>query len=877
MKFPFGQRRGKELDDELESHLQMAIRDRIERGESAENAAANARREFGNAGVVREVTRDAWSWRWLESTIRDLRYGTRILRQNPGFTAVAILTMALGIGANTAIFSVVYAALLRPLPYYQPAQIATLGETRDLNHLTDSSTANTSYPDYIDWTQQAKSFDSMGGYQGDQFIYSGSGNPETIPGGQATASFFATLGVKMALGRDFLPGEDLPDASKVAIVTHAFWEQRLGANPSAVGQTLRLDARAYTLVGVLPRNFEFAPVGSPPIWVPIDPINGLERRNLRWMNIIARFKSGVSSTQAYTEMRTINSRLAAAYPQQNASVAIVMGTLRDRIVGKVQPLLLTLLGAVSFVLLIACANVASLFLARVADRKKEIAVRVALGAGRNALVLQFLTESLVIAFAGGALGLLWSQWGVKLMLAIIPQEELDALPYLKSVQIDPAVLLFTLFVAVMTGILFGVVPAIQMSRTDVNQGLRDEGRGASAGAEKSRLRDVLVVAEIAIALVLLAGAGLMVKSVSALMHQDPGFDTRNLLTFAVGLPDTTYKDDPSAIRFEREFSDKLRNLPGVQDDAVIGKLPLTGNGNTVRFVVEGRPVAQGHEDECNIREATPNYFQVMKVRLIEGRFAAATDAADKPPVVIVNQAFAKAYFSNEDAVGKRLRFTYSDKEPFREIVGVVGNENEGQLDEPMAPTMYLPFEQSAESYMFFVVRTNLEPAALIPAVRETLRGMDREVPLISPETMDQIVAESPAVFLRMFPSVLIGSFAGLAMLLATVGLYGLVSYSVSRRTREIGIRIALGAQSSDVFRMILTRGLQLAALGVLLGLAAAAALTQLLSSLLFGVHPIDAITFLAAGLALGLVATFACLIPGRRATNVDPMVALRYE
>jgi putative ABC transport system permease protein len=877
MKFPLGQRRRKELDEELESHLQMAIRDRIERGESPEDAATNARREFGNAGVVREVTRDAWGWRWLENILRDLRYGTRILRQNPGFTAVAILTMALGIGANTAIFSVVYAALLRPLPYYQPAEIATLGETRDQTHLPDSSFANTSYPDYIDWTQRAKSFDSMGGYQGDQFIYSGSGNPETLQGGQITASFFSTLGVKMALGRDFLPGEDVPNAPKIAIVSHVFWEQRLGGNPSVVGQALRLDSQAYTLVGVLPENFDFAPVSSPPIWVPINPTNGLERRNLRWLDIIARFKAGVSPAQAYSEMKTINSQLAAAYPQQNASVAIVMGTLRDRIVGKVQPLLLTLLGAVSFVLLIACANVASLFLARVADRRKEIAVRVALGAGRKALVRQFLTESLVIAFAGGGLGLLWSQWGVKLMLAIIPKDELDAMPYLKAAQIDPAVLAFTVFAAVITGILFGVVPAIQMSRTDVNQGLRDEGRGASAGAEKSRLRDMLVVSEIALALVLLAGAGLMVKSVIALMHQDPGFSTQNLLTFAVGLPDNTYKDDPSALRFERAFSDKLRNLPGVQDAAVVNILPLSGNGSTVRFVVEGRPIAQGHEDECNIREASANYFQVMRVPLIEGRYAGATDVADKPPVVIVNKAFATAYFPNEDPVGKRFRFTYSDKQPFREIVGVVGNENEGQLDEPVAPTLYLPFEQSTESYMNFAVRTKTEPAALIPSVREALREMDREVPLIAPKTMDQIVAESPAVFLRKFPSVLIGSFAGLAMLLAMVGLYGLVSYSVSRRTREIGIRIALGAQSADVFRMILTRGLQLAALGVLLGLAAAAALTQLLSSLLFGVHPIDAITFLCAGLALGLVATFACLIPGRRATNVDPMVALRYE
>jgi predicted permease len=874
VKFPFWRRRGKELDDEIESHVQMAIRDRIDRGESPARATEAARREFGNAGVVREVTRDAWGWRWLENILRDLRYGTRILRQNPGFTAVAILTMALGIGANTAIFSVVYAALLRPLPYVQPDRIVTLGETRARTHLADS---NSSYPDYIDWTQQSKSFESLGGYVNDQFIFTGKGDPETLQGGKSTATFFKTLGVKMALGSDFLPGDDLPAAPKVAIVSHAFWQQRLGGDPAIVGQALRLDGQSYTIAGVLPKDFEFAPVGSPPVWVPINPTNGLERRNLRWLNIVGRLKPGISSAQAYSEMETINARLAAEYPQQNSAVVVVMGTLRDRIVGKIQPLLLTLLGAVSFVLLIACANVASLFLARVSDRRKEIAVRVALGAGKSALVRQFLTESLVIAFAGGALGLLWSQWGVGLMLAIIPKAELDAVPHLKSVQIDPAVLAFTFFAAVLTGILFGVIPALQMSRTDVNQGLRDEGRNASAGAEKSRLRDLLVVAELALALVLLAGAGLMVKSVGALMHQDPGFDTQNLLTFAVGLPDNSYKDDASALRFERQFADKLRNIPGVKDESVIDKLPLTGNGNTVRFVVEGRPVVKGQEDECNIRGPAANYFQVMKVPLVKGRFFGETDIDGKPPVAIVNQAFAKMFFPGEDPLGKRFRFTFSDQQPFRQIVGIVGNENEGQLDEPMAPTLYLPFEQDVSSYMYFVLRTGPEPASLIPSVREILRGIDPEVPMIEPRTMEQIIAESPAVFLRRFPSVLIGSFAGLALLLAMVGLYGLVSYSVSRRTREIGIRIALGAQSADVFRMILSRGLKLAAFGVVLGLVAAAGLTQLMSSLLFGVRPFDAVTFLGAGLVLGLVATFACLIPGRRATTVDPMIALRYE
>ena len=809
--------------------------------------------------------------------IQDIRYALRTLAKTPGFAAVGILTIALGIGANTAIFSVVYAALLRPLPYDQPDRILTVGETRSQTPFKDQDIANTSYPDYIDWTQQAKSFESLGGYQGDQFIYAGAGDPEILEGGQVTANFFATLGVKPALGRNFLPGEDRPNGPKLAMVSHAFWQQRLGANRAAVGETLRLDGNSYTIVGVLQKEFAFAPLNSPPVWVPINPVDGMTRRNLRWMNIVGRLKAGVALSQAHSEMNTINARLAAAYPQQNSSVQIVMGTLRGRIVGKVQPLLLTLLGAVSFVLLIACANVAGLFLARGADRRTEIAVRMALGAGRGDLIRQFLTESLLLAMAGGALGLLCSQWGVHLMTAIIPKEELAAMPYLKSVQIDPAVLAFTFCAAVVTGILFGVAPALQMSRADVNEGLRDEGRSASAGVEKSRLRDGLVVAEIGLALVLLVGAGLMVKSVGALMHQDPGFDARNLLTFAVGLPDNSYKDDASAVQFEHRFTEKLRALPGVEGVGITSKLPVSGNGNTIRFVLEGRPIAQGQEDECNIRDASANYFSVMKVPLVEGRYFGATDIAGRPPVLIVNQAFAKAFFRDEDPVGKRIRFTYSPKEPFREIVGVVGNENEGELDEPPAPTLYPAFEQDVDSYMYFAVRTTPNPANLISPAREILRGIDPELPLIGPATMEQIIAESPAVFLRKFPSFLIGSFAGLALVLAMIGLYGLVSYSVSRRTREIGIRMALGAQSEDVLQLVLRRGLRLAIFGVVAGLVAAMALTRLMSSLLFGVKPMDMVTYLGGAVALGAVAVVACFIPGRRATNVDPMVALRHE
>ncbi|HLW77985.1 MAG TPA: ABC transporter permease, partial [Terriglobia bacterium] len=766
----------------------------------------------------------------MGALLQDIRYGLRMLAKSPGFTAVAALTLALGIGANTAIFSVVYAALLRPLPYREPGRLVNLGESRSQ---MDIQSSDNSYPDYLDWTRQAQSFESLAGYNSDGFILSGTGSPEVVFATRVTSNFFSTLGVKPALGRDFVAGEDQPQGAKVVILSHGFWKDRFGASRNAIGQNIRLDGETFVVVGVLPQEFEFAPTNSPPIWVPLSPnADAATRRNLRWMHVAGRLKPGLTMTQAQTEMNTINARLAAAYPQENGAIRVVMNSLRDQIVGQVRPLLWTLLGAVSFVLLIACANVANLLLARGMGRKREIAIRVALGAGRRQLLRQFSTESLLLALTGGALGLLWSHWFSRLMLALIPQALLDTMPYLASIKTDPAVLVFTLLVAVGTAILFGLAPALEAARADVNQGLKEEAR-SSAGRRASRLRDVLVAAEIALALMLLTGAGLMLRSVTALLQADPGFATENLLAFGVALPSTSYKDDASIRRFEQQFRDGVRSLPGVQGVAGVSKLPLTGNGNTIRFAVEGRPTAQGQEDESNIRDITAAYFDVMKIPLVKGRFFQAADAANKdaPRLVIVNQAFARQYFPGEDPVAKRIRFTYSAKNPFLEIIGVVGNENADQLGAPMPPILYTSEDQGPDNFLMYVVRTSGRPESLLAPVRALLHNLDPELPLIDPQTMDQIIAGSPSVFLRRYPSYLIGSFAALAVVLAMVGLYGLISLAVAERTHELGIRVALGAQSRDVLRLVLRHGLGLAVIGVAGGIAGALALARLIAGL----------------------------------------------
>ena len=805
---------------------------------------------------------------------QDVRFGFRMLAKSPVFTAIAVLTLALGIGANTAIFSAVYAALLRPLPYTQPDRLVTLTEARSQS---EAAYWDASYPDYLDWVKQSKTFQSLGGFSGSIFTFTGAGDPENVFATQVTINFLDTLGVKPMLGRTFVAGEDVRQNPKVAILTYGFWVSEFGSDANVVGRSIRLDGNAVTIVGVLPKEFQFAPAANAKFLVPLHLNPYLEtRRNLRWLSVFGRLAPGQTIEQARTEMKGITARLATAYPQEDSAVVVQMGPLRERIVGKVRPLLLVLFGAVGFVLLIACANVANLLLVRAAGRRREFAIRTALGAGRKKLVRQLLTESLMLAAIGGGFGLLVARWGTDLLIAAIPTSQLDAMPYLRDAHPNGAVFGFLCAVVILTGVLFGLAPALQASNEHAGDALKEESRTSSGG--RTRLRDALVVAEVATSLVLMVGAGLMVRSLGTLLHRDPGFQPQNLLTFSVNLPDSAYPKDPDAIRFDKEFRTRVTALPGIVDVANVSVVPLTGGGNTIRFLIEGRPVAAGQEDECSIRDASDNYFAMMKIPLIGGRyFDEHADSPTAPSHVIVNQAWVREYFEGQSPIGKRIKFTFSPTQPFREIVGVVGDIADEGLDSKAVPAIYASSEQDANSFINYVVRTKGDPLAEVSTVRGALHEQDAQLAFIQPLTMDQIITQSQSVFLRRYPSYLIGSFAVLAMILAMVGLYGLISFSVSQRTREIGIRLALGAGRSQVLRMVMAQGTRLVLVGIVIGVGAGLALTQLMKNLLFGVSPNDPATFVAVAIVLAAVAVVACWLPARRATDVDPIEALRYE
>jgi len=819
----------------------------------------------------------------MGTLMQNLRYAFRALRNSPGFTAVVVLTLALGVGANTAIFSVVYSALLRPLPYREPARLFHVGEARTQSDNSNNG-AQVSYPDYLDWTRSSKSIQSFAAYSGDAFTLAANGEPKNTFAAQVTPNFFATLGVKPVMGRDFLDGEMQPDGPHVTILTDTFWRTEFGADPNIIGRVVHLDGKPAAIVGVLPRDFEFGPANSAPLWVPIHQTGDLiTRRSLHWLTAVGRLAPGLSPEQARAEMLSISARLSREYPKENSSVFFVMETLREQIVGKVRPLLLILLGAVGFVLLITCANVANLLMTRSIGRRKEFAVRSALGASRASLLSQLLTESLLLSAIGAIVGLVGAHWGVTLLVAAIPESLLQGMPYLRDAAINLPVLFFLCGVTVLTGILFGLVPGLEASRTSLNDVLNDETRGGTSTGH-ARLRNTLVIAEISISLVLLVGAGLLLKSLHALLGQDPGFNLHNVLTFSVNLPDSSYPSDKTppyysaaAVRFDHEFTDRLRNMPGVMDVGQTSGIPASGGSGSIRFVIEGRTTALGQEDECQIITVSTGYFSSLKIPLAEGRFFLPTDTVESPGVVVVSRAFVKSYLHGENPIGKRVRFTYSAKNPFLQIVGVAADTASIDLAAAPPAIIYTPNDQGPNTFLSYIVRTAGEPAAFVGAARAALQQIDSQLPLVQPQSLEQVANQSPSVFLRRYPSYLIGCFAALALILAVVGLYGLISHLVLQRTREIGIRVALGAQRPDILKMILRQGIRPTLAGVAIGVFAGLALTRLMSSLLFGVGPNDWLTFLCVALLLLTVALAACFIPARRATRVDPIVALRYE
>jgi putative ABC transport system permease protein len=811
----------------------------------------------------------------MNKLIQDLRFGIRTLLKRPGFACIAVATLALGMGASTVIFTVVDAALLRGLPYKEPNALYHLWERTSRQ---DFSKREFSYPDYQDY-QQNTVFDGLAAYTGGGALLTGLGEAERIAAPRASANFFSVLGVEPYLGRTFQAGEDVPNGPKVTVLTYGFWQRRFGADEKAIGRAISINGESYTIVGVLPASFQFA-LRNSDLWLPYQPTqNQLTRRFMHGTNLIGRLKSGVTPEQADSEVNVIASRIEKQYNDSHAGTTARVVPLQEEIVGTVRPILFVLLAAVAFVLLIACANVASLLLTRSLARQKEVALRAALGASRWRVVRQLLTESLLLSLAGGIGGLLIAYWGVPALVATLPQNQLNALPFLKSLHINLAILGFSFGLSFLTGIIFGLVPALQSSRLDLNEVLKEGGRQSSAGAGQ-RLRSALVVGEIAMAVVLLVGAGLMLKSLLRLLQTNVGFNTENLLTMGIVLSPTKYTDPNQLTNFYTQLNERVRALPGVAGAGTVDILPLNA-GNTTRFIVDGDPIpAPGKETEANTRVVNERYFQTIGVPLLGGRTFDDRDNANSPPVVIIGKTIADRLFAGRDPVGRQLRYPVVQVPPIT-IVGVVGDVKITGLDEEIRPVLYYPARQSGGFNANLVVRTHNDPASLTNAVRGEIRNLDPDAAIQNVNTMEGMISQTQASFIRRFPALLIGIFAGVALLLASIGIYGVVSYSVSQQIHYIGIRMALGAGPSDILRMVLKQGMILALAGVGIGVIASLALMKLLTSwvstLLYQVKTTDITTFAIVSVTLIGVALLACYLPARRATKVDPLVALRYE
>ena len=807
----------------------------------------------------------------MSTFIRDLRYGLRTFLKRPGFVVIAVATLALGIGASTVIFTVVDAALIRGLPYKEPNRLVHLWEKTSKQEF---SKREFSYPDYQDY-QQNNVFEGIAGYTGGNALLSGSGETESIPAPRATANFFSVLGVDALVGRTFQQGEDVPGTPKVTVLTYGFWQRKFGGNPGAIGQTLTINGEPHTIVGVLPASFQFA-LRAADVWLPYQPTqNQLTRRYMHGTNAIGRLKPGVTPEQAQAELNIIASRIEQQHNDSHAGTTARIVPLQEEVVGTVRPILFVLLAAVAFVLLIACANVASLLLTRALSRQKEVGIRAALGASRGRLVRQLLTESLLLSLAGGAAGVLIAYWGVPALVATLPQNQLNALPFLKSLNIDLSILGFSLGLSLLTGLVFGLAPALQSSRLDLNEVLKEGGRQSSAGTGQ-RLRSALVVGEIAMAVVLLVGAGLMMKSLLRLLQTNIGFNTENLLTMTVVLPPAKYTDNNQRVSFNTQLQERVQSLPGVSGAGTVDILPVNA-GNTTRFVIDGDPLPPpGKETEANIRVVNGSYFQTIGVPLLAGRMFDARDNAQAPGVVIIGKTIADRMFAGRDPVGMRLRYPSVQVDPIT-IVGVVGDVKITGLDEAVKPVLYYPYGQNPGLGANVVVRTNADPTSLAASGRNEVRNLESEAAILNVNTMDGMISQTQASFIRRFPALLISIFAGVALLLASIGIYGVVSYSVSQQIHYIGIRMALGAGPADILKMVLKQGLVLAVAGLAIGVVAALGLMRLLTSLLFEVKTTDVTVFGIVTGTLFVVALLACYLPARRATKVDPLVALRYE
>ena len=815
--------------------------------------------------------------------LNNLRYALRSLARNPGFASIAVLALALGIGANTAIFSVVNGVLLQPLPYQNPARLVQLSEQSP-----DFNTMSVAYPNFKDWRDQNRCFSSMAAIRWEDYDVTGGGRPEHLSGRMVSAEFFRVLGIHPTLGRDFDVNEDRPGTTPVAIISGGLWNRRFGSDPGVIGRKLKLNGQDYTIVGVTPSDFEYQ--GKYDIYTLIGQWDNMMARS-RDMHpgiyVVARLKPGIEQTRAQSEMTAIAARIAEAYPKSNARHGINVKPLTNVIVGDVGSTLLVLLGAVGFVLLIACANVANLLLARSTGRRKEMAIRSAMGASRARVIFQLLTESVVLSLAGGAVGLAIATWGAKAMLAAVP----GGLPRMDSIAVDSWVLAFTLGVSLLTGVVFGLAPALQSSVTDVHETLKEGSRGSTAGPH--RLRSLLVVSEVSAALVLLIGAGLMIRTMQQLSSVNPGFDPARVLTFSVGLsPADTVTPDRILQTFDRTLAN-IRSVPGVTNASVTTLIPLGGSDSEIPFYVIGRPrpTSQGDMNWALVYATEADYLKSMGIPLLRGRYLEPGDSRHAAPVVVIDEVLAHSIFPKEDPIGKSIRVpdmgeSGQELTAPMEIVGVVGHVNHWGLDTDararVRSELYVPLSQIPEPFMkgmatssSFVVRAGTDPLAIVPAMRRAVAGAGNEQPVYSVRSMEEIVSASIAG--RRFSMLLFGIFAALALVLAAVGIYGVISYSVAQRTHEIGIRVALGARPGDVLRVVVAQSMTPVLIGVAIGLAASLGLTRLMANMLYGVKASDPATFCAVALVLSAVALAASIIPARRATRIDPTMALRHE
>ena len=869
-----GERFAQELEEEMRAHRKMKEQELRSEGVSEEEARYRSAREFGNATWLKEESRGRWGWNWLEALARDFEYGARGLRKSPGFTATAVITLVLGTGATTAIFSVVNAVLWRPLRYAEPGQLVRIEE----KHQGWDTVAFT-YATYHDLaTQENRSLAAIAGYRPWTFNVTGGGEPEQVDGAMVSANLFSTLAVVPELGRGFTKEEEREGEDRVAVLSYGLWQRRFGGDPNVIGKTIRVSDKPYEIVGVMPAGFEFPDQTN---WLPGSGVAGLwtplviagelaDNRRSHLVKAIGRLARGASLTAAQTELDGLAHRIGEEYPGVDAGLGIGVWNLKQRMTSKVRPALLVLLGAVGLMVLAACANVANLVLMRNTGRAREFAVRAALGAGRARLLRQCFVESALLGLAGGAGGALLAVWSVKLIALFGPQ----GVPRLSEVRVDGQVLAFAMGLSLLTAMIFGAVPAAEACWSDPNESLK-EGTKGTTSVKGTRLRGALVVAEMALALMLLAGAGLLANSFVRVSHVAPGFDKRHLLTMSIFLSPAQYEQRQGVIApFLESVTERVRAVPGVVSAGIVNCLPVKG-GVSTGFEIVGRRPTQGEDQDADIRIADQSYLTTMRIPLLQGRWFSGFDTESSAKVMVINHVMAQKYWANEDPIGKRVTMLDWGPPLTGEIVGIVGDVKADALDAPLSSMIYWPARQFPSVFNNLVVRTAGEPMSVAPGVKAAVWAADRDQPVSAVQSMERVLADSMGG--RRMQAVLLGGFAGLALVMAMVGIYGVMAYSVSARGREIGIRMALGADGSAVRNLVLGEGLRWTAIGTVLGLAGAVALAGALSSLLYGVAPRDPQTFGSVTLLLVGVAMLACYLPARRATRVDPMRILRAE